>query len=90
MDGQEDIAKAISNCRSQWSEAPDQPISQIAHFTRAHLYEGRVDFGQGVDRGEICQCRHCRRQCKIFASGVNFSGNNVIYNINESTKYILS
>ena len=21
----------------------------------------------------ICQCRHCRRQCKIFASGVNFS-----------------
>ena len=46
MDGQEDIAKAISNCRSQWSEAPDQPISQIAHFTRAHLYEGRVDFGR--------------------------------------------
>ena len=24
-------------------------------------------------RGEICPCRHCRRQCKIFASGVNFS-----------------
>ena len=24
-------------------------------------------------RGEICQCRQCRRQCKIFASGVNFS-----------------
>ena len=24
-------------------------------------------------RGEICDCRHCRRQCKIFASGVNFS-----------------
>ena len=23
-------------------------------------------------RGEICQCRQCRRQCKIFASGVNF------------------
>ena len=21
----------------------------------------------------ICECRHCRRQCKIFASGVNFS-----------------
>ena len=41
-------------------------------------------------RGEICQCRHCRRQCKIFASGVNFSGNNLIYNINESKKYILS
>ena len=25
------------------------------------------------DRVEICQCRQCRRQCKIFASGVNFS-----------------
>ena len=27
----------------------------------------------GVCRGEICHCRHCRRQCKIFANGVNFS-----------------
>ena len=25
------------------------------------------------NRGGICQCRQCRRQCKIFASGVNFS-----------------
>ena len=41
-------------------------------------------------RGGICHSRHSRRKCKIFASGVNFSGNNVIYNINESTKYILS
>ena len=24
-------------------------------------------------RGGICPCRNCRRQCKIFASGVNFS-----------------
>ena len=24
-------------------------------------------------RGGICHCRQCRRQCKIFASGVNFS-----------------
>ena len=24
-------------------------------------------------RGEICQCRRCRRQCKIFASSVNVS-----------------
>ena len=49
MDGQEDIAKAISNCRSQWSEAPDQPIPQTAHFFRTHLYEGRVVFGQGTE-----------------------------------------
>ena len=26
-----------------------------------------------LPRGGICHCRHCRRQCKIFASGVNFS-----------------
>ena len=24
-------------------------------------------------RGGICPCRQCQRQCKIFASGVNFS-----------------
>ena len=24
-------------------------------------------------RGGICPCRHCRRQCKSFARGVNFS-----------------
>ena len=28
---------------------------------------------QDSRRGEICHCRHCRRQCKYFASGVNFS-----------------
>ena len=37
-------------------------------------------------RGEICQCRHCRRQCEIFASGVNFSRNNAVCYINESKK----
>ena len=42
------------------------------------------------NRGEICPSRQCRRQCKIFASGVNFSRNNAIHNINENTKYILS
>ena len=26
-----------------------------------------------LSRGGICPCRHCRRQCRIFASGVNFS-----------------
>ena len=41
-------------------------------------------------RDEICQCRRCQQQCKIFASGVSFSRNNAIYNINESTTYILS
>ena len=33
---------------------------------------GQPGMAQGV-RGGICPCRQCRRQCKIFASGVNFS-----------------
>ena len=37
-------------------------------------------------RGGICHCRHYRWQCKIFASGVNFSRNDAIYSINEGTK----
>ena len=32
-----------------------------------------IDHNQPHSRGGICHCRHCRRQCKIFASGVNFS-----------------
>ena len=39
----------------------------------------------GSVRGKICPCHHSRRQSKIFASSVNFSRNNAIYNINEST-----
>ena len=35
-----------------------------------------------VLRGEIRPSRHCRWQCKILASGVNFSRNNPIYAIN--------
>ena len=30
-------------------------------------------FFELPSRGGICHCRHCRRQCKIFVSGVNFS-----------------
>ena len=42
-----------------------------------------------TSRVGICHSRHSRRECKNFASGVNFSRNNAIYNRNESTKYIL-
>ena len=66
-------------------------------FVKAEVIEVSVSLTLSVKmdwvshpRGDICHSRHCRRQCKIFTSGVNFSGNNVIYNINESTKYILS
>ena len=33
-------------------------------------------------RGEICHCRHCQRQCKFFASGVNFPIFTQFYNQN--------
>ena len=39
-------------------------------------------FKLSTSRDKICHCRHCRRQCKIFASSVNFSRNNAIYSIN--------
>ena len=37
---------------------------------RIKCYEPIVIYGIRVG---ICQCRQCRQQCKIFASGVNFS-----------------
>ena len=37
-------------------------------------------------RGGICHSRHSRRECKIFASSVNFSTNNAVCYINESKK----
>ena len=44
---------------------------------RAHDVRGVAVFGLYLllvsARGGICPCRQCRRQCKIFASGVNFT-----------------
>ena len=37
-------------------------------------------------RGGICHSRHSRRECKIFASGLNFFRNNAVCYINESRK----
>ena len=60
-----------------------QDIPKYAQDMPKICLEAEVKFVDAVTA-------ECRRKCKIFASGVNFSGNNVIYNINESTKYILS
>ena len=50
-------------------------------------YQCRHDSHSVLDmissRGDICHCRHCRRQCKIFASGVNFSRNQHILYLHE-------
>ena len=50
--------KSATNCRTLKIKAP--------------LY-CKTSNAARTPRGEICQCRQCRRQCKIFASGVNFS-----------------
>ena len=47
---------------SQHSQLPSSTIPLIIIF----LFWTEVEFVQ-------CPCRQCRRQCKIFASGVNFS-----------------
>ena len=72
------VVDDLKNCRrciSRAHQAP--PPSQSAK-------------GQCTSRGDICPCCHCRRQCRFFTCGVNSSRNNPIYNIDESTKYILS
>ena len=48
--------------RLRWHSAPHTP-----HHSRQFF------FCKRYCRGGICPCRQCRRQCKIFASGVNFS-----------------
>ena len=58
------------------------------HYLR--IFATTLQYFCNFIRDGICQCRHCQRQCKIFASGVNFSRNNAIYNIDDSTKYISS
>ena len=50
------------------------------------LEKGVLWVGWWWRRGGICHSRHSRRECKIFASGVNFSRNNAVCYINESKK----
>ena len=43
-------------------------------FTRKYVLSGEI-FTTGIP--DICHSRHCRRQCKSFASGVNYSRKNI-------------
>ena len=43
-------------------------------WTRAHSLKAKNEVSINCsNRGGICHCRHCRGQCRIFASSVNFS-----------------
>ena len=50
--------------------APSIYIMIVLCYFSLDQWEIRIHL---LCRVEICQCRQCRRQCKIFASGVNFS-----------------
>ena len=56
-------------------------ISQVCYNTCS--CKNKMQNWQTMCRGGIC---HSRRECKIFAIGVNFSRNNAVCYINESKK----
>ena len=49
-----------------------QPTSFFFPPTLSLFFLKVLSLSSFTARGGICQCRHCRRQCKIFASCVYF------------------
>ena len=50
-------------------------VDDVDRFENSLLHIWKLRFGHEgklLFRGGICPCRHCRRQCKVFPSGVNF------------------
>ena len=45
----------------------------VMNLVDLFMYIPMIQVLQSHHRGGICHSRHCRRQYKIFASGVNFS-----------------
>ena len=92
------IRKYIVICPNMGIDGPKNVAPEIHRKCRQPNF-GAVNFLTGMGgflqvdisicRVGNCHSRHSQRQCKNFASGVNFSRNNAIYNRNESTKYIL-
>ena len=64
-----------------------QVLKECADRTKDELANSSM-FWSGHEgcRDGICHSRHSRQECKIFASGVNFSRNNAVCYINESKK----
>ena len=61
-----------------------QPLPQSEHMRAGHPKKdikrikdrelmAAAEKEENDIRGGICPCRQCRRQCKFFVSGVNFS-----------------
>ena len=57
-----------------WGSKPGWFVHFLAHFSNVKNKQARVPFHKPHNRGEIC---HCRRQCKLFATSVNLSINNI-------------
>ena len=50
------------------------PLLLMSCLSNFYFFCGaQVIFGLHIFRGGICHSRHCRRQCKLSASGVNLS-----------------
>ena len=58
---------------AQWNYTGETVPKQFQHSWVTLLKVFTIPWHWPRSRGGICPCRHCRRQCKIFASGVNFS-----------------
>ena len=56
---------------ARFGDPNGDPQQVKRHSVKSRLKKS--SSGHNVVRGGICPCRHCRRQCKIFASLVNFS-----------------
>ena len=55
-----------------WNNFQQKARQKYKHVNKKAPLE-EIDVCVCVCIGGICYCRHCRRQCKIFASGVNVS-----------------
>ena len=71
-----------------FESSPENPIPQLFNwlFIRFNALLDCLDNLNSSSRVGICHSRHSWRECKIFASGVNFSRNNAVSYINESKK----
>ena len=67
--------KALSLTSQAWNYNSQQPRPTLSLlYLLLPCREHQNQYSHGLrPRGGICPSRQCRQQCKIFASGVNFS-----------------
>ena len=63
------LPHAIFSPTDIWFATAGPVFFKIFFFQKTGILSHQMPW----TRGDICHSYHCRRQCKIFASGVNFS-----------------